>query len=585
MFWCATLDLLAQVPPTDMYANPIKLAAIVLVFVLWAYFAQWADKDTVAVNTYRELWNLVQVGLGTTGLAVAILVPNFLIGFPIMAVLLLGGMVAYVLHRNGLVKPEDTICTAAHLRRMREQGVFGKKKQVKEIKERVRLTAANRKVVLIPAEEEEREQYRLTQDLLFDMLWRRAAVVDLVPLGQTTRITYQIDGLSTEREGLVRLEGEAIIHFLKTIGGLSLEERRKPQRGKIMASVGENRYQVLVETAGSTAGEKLRLKVVGLEAKGKIPDLGFTPKQLETVRAVMDRPRGLVLLTAPAGLGLTTTVYSFVRSHDAFLQNIQMLEYEKELDMENVTQKVYVPADDKTFTTDLQRMVRSDPDILVFPEIREKESAALIAQAAGEKIRMYVALKAEDVFDALRKWLGLVGDRAAAAKSLWMIANQRLVRKLCTECKQPYKPEAAMLKKLNMPADAVLYRQPEAQFDKHGNPVVCQACQGTGYVGRAGVFDLLLFDDELREVLRTASSLSDVQSFALKRGGLGLQTQAIQKVLDGTTSIQEVVRVIRGQTKSTGEPASGKAPAAGATGKPAPQPRPQPKPQAGKKPA
>lgn len=567
MLLCASVDLLAQLMP-EWYADPFKLAGIVAAFVLWALFAQWVDKDAIAVNTYRDLWNLVVMGTGTAAVVLAFLVPTFVIGFPLMAVIDLAVMISYVIHRNRLVPAEQTVATLAHFARMKQQGIFGKKKkQVKEVKERVRLTGADRKVVQIPEQDEERERYALTQDLVFDALWRRAAIVEIVPAGQASKITCQIDGVVSEREALVRPEGDAVVLFLKQIAGLNIEERRKPQRGRIVAAIGENKFPVVIETAGSTAGEKLRLRVIGPEGKAKAADLGFNPKQLEVLRTIMDRPRGLVLLSGPPGSGLTTTFYSFMRSHDAFMQNIQSLEYDKEIEVDNITQKVYTPADDKTFTSELQKLIRSDPDLVFFPELREREAAVIISQAAADKVRIYVALPAEDVFEALKKWTALVGDRSLVAKSLWLVANQRLVRKLCTECRQPYKPEPAMLRKLNMPADAVLHRPPEAQYDKHGNPIVCQACQGTGHVGRTAVFDLLVVDDELRPVIRSAASISEVQTFAVKRGGLGLQGQGIQKVLDGVTSIQEIVRVLR---SGSGRPSGG------APGQPAPRPKPQP---------
>ena len=134
-------------------------------------------------------------------------------------------------------------------------------------------------------------------------------------------------------------------------------------------------------------------------------------------------------------------------------------------------------------------------------------------------------------------------------KCLHAVTNQRLVRKLCTECKQAYKPDAAMLKKMNMPADKIFYRPPEPQYDKHGNPIICQNCQGTGYLGRVGVFEVLVVDDGLRQVLKSARSLADVESYVVKSGMVGLQASALQKVFDGVTSIQEVMRTTRGGEK------------------------------------
>jgi len=571
----ACLDLLAQLPTSYVYISPVKAAALAVVFALWAVFAQWVDKDTVAVNTFRVLWNLIAVGTGMLAAVLALFIPMFAIGFPLMVVINLAVFVAYVVHRNKLVRADDRVFTAGHLRRLQAEGFSGRKRKQREVKELVRLTGADRRVVLIPEDEAEREQYRLTQELLFDALWRRAAVIEVVPAGQAVKISYIVDGLPIDREGLLRPEADAMLQFVKRIAGLNLDEHRKPQKGQIMVAVGGHKQNVVVQTDGSTAGEKLTVQIVHGEAAFKIPDLGFNPKQLEQVQAAKEITHGLVLLSAPPGCGLTTTIYSFTRTHDRFLQNVQSMEFEKEMDLDNVTQRVFSTAEGKTFAEDLQKLIRTDPDIIVLPELREREAAAVASKAAAEKQRIYVGLVANDVFDALRKWIAQVGDKTLVAKSLLAISNQRLVRILCRECKQAYKPDPQMLRKLNLPADKTLFRPPEPQYDKHGNPIICQACQGTGYVGRTGVFDWLAVDDGMREVIRRSTSMADIQNYALKRGGLGLQAQALQKVLDGITSIQEVARAVRGPETP---------PKAGPAATPAPRPRPQPKPQSGAQP-
>ena len=537
--------LLGQLPDSYLFVNPVKLGAIVLVFALWMVFAQWVDKDTTAVNTFRVLWNLIVVGTGAAAVLLGLFVPLFAVGFPALLVLNLVVMVVYIVHRNKLVREEDRVFTLGHFRRLRAEGFSGKKKK-KEVTERVRLTGADRKVVPIPEEDAEREQYRLVQDLVFDALWRRAMIVEILPGKEAAKITYTVDGVVIERDALARADGDAILLFLKRIAGLSLDEHRKPQRGQILTAIGENKHKVLVRTDGSTAGEKLGLRIFYNEADLKVPDLGLNPKQLEAAMALREVSPGLILLSAPAKCGLTTAVYSFTRTHDRFLQNMQMIEFEKEMDIDNVTQKTFSTAEGKTFGEQLLKIVRTDPDIIVLPELRDRESAAIACQAAGQKQKVYVGVVATDVFDALRKWITLVGDKTLVAKSLLAVGNQRLVRVLCTQCKQAYKPDAAMMRKLNLPADKVLYRPPEPQVDKRGHPIICLHCQGTGYVGRTGVFEWLAVDDGLREVLRRSTSMSDIHSYLHKKGGLGLQTQALQKVLDGVTSIQEVARAVRG---------------------------------------
>ncbi len=551
--------ILAQLPETTIYVHPFKLVCVALLVAVWALFAQWVDKDAVAVNTYRDIWNLVTIGCGIVALLCLFLLPVFWAGLGAFAVIQIALSAIYVTHRNGLVDEDSKVCTPAHIKRLITEGFSGKKKQdKKDVRERVRLVAADRKRVAVPEEEVEREQFRLTQELLFDVLWRRASVVDVVPAGQASKISYLIDGIAAEREPVPRPEGDSILMYLKRLAGLSVEERRKPQSGKLGAQVGDHKFDLVIHTSGSTAGERLQIRVIGSEKNLKVDGIGFTDKQLEQVRAFMSSDRGMMVVSAPPGHGLTTTLYSFARSHDAFLQNIQTMEYNRELEIENITHRVHDPAGQKSFTEDLQRLVRSDPDVIVLPEIRDKAAAAVAVQAANHKQRVYVGIPAADVWDAFRRWLALADDAAKVAASLKMVTHQRLVRKLCVACKTPYKPEAAQLRKLNLPADKVLYRPPEPQYDKHGNPILCQACQGSGYVGRTGVFHTVVVDEGLAKVIAGGGSISDIQAYCVKQGGAGLQQQALQKVFDGITSIEEVVRVTRSAAPG---PGGGKAPA------------------------
>src|SRR5262249_44950901 len=180
----------------------------------------------------------------------------------------------------------------------------------------------------------------------------------------------------------------------------------------------------------------------------KVPDVGFTEPQLAAFRELMHAEKGLVVATAPPGGGLTTTIYSIARSHDAFLQNIQLLEYERELDIDNITQKTYTPSEELQFKDDLLKVFRTDPNVVVVPEIRDRDSAKVASEGAAKKQICYVGVAALDVLDGLKKWITLVGDQGLVAKSLSGMTHQRLVRKLCPVCKTPYKPDAAMLQKI-----------------------------------------------------------------------------------------------------------------------------------------
>lgn len=546
-------ELLAQVNEPHWFASIGKLVALVLLFGLWCRFAQWIDKDAMVVNTWRVPWNLAVVGAGLVTLIVWLFVPLYVVGVSVF-VLLNGGLItAYIIHRNGLVTEETKVFTPAHVSRLMAQGFSGKKK-AREIKQRVVIRGAEGKNIPVPEDPVEREQFASLENLVFDTMWRRASLVEIVPAGQASKVTYEIDGITSDREPMQRAEADALLLYCKKVAGLNVEEKRKPQSGRIAATLGETTADIVVTTGGSTAGEKLTLNVLGPEMNFKVEDLGFTEEQVGAVRNVMSAEKGLSLISGPPDTGVSVTTYSIARSHDAFLNNIQTLEVNKEFTLFNITQRQFAPSDEKTFATEIQKIVRTDPDIVFLPQPPDPAGATILCRAAGHKQKVYVALPGEDVVDALKRWLEMANDARLVAASLNMITSQRLVRKLCSACKQAYKPDAAMLRKANLPPDKVFYRPPEPEYDKHGNPIVCQNCQGTGYSGRTAVFDVLVADDALRDVIRqSGGSIADVRAYLTKRGAAGLQQQALAKVLDGTTSIQEVIRVTR---KPTAKPAA-----------------------------
>lgn len=540
-------ELLAQqVPINPIFISPLKLALMAGCFLIWVLYAQWLDSDTLRVNTFRIIWNLAGLGVGAASTLLLILVPNFWIGLGAFFVLFMALVISYTLHRNSLVRDEDKILTSTHIKEVLSGGFGGKSKEPKAINVRVKLRDYDGGRVSVPDEAEEREQFRLTQELLFELLWLRGEAAKIIPAGETSEVTYQVDGLPRSREPLPREEADSILLYLKTLAGLNLEEHRKPQRNKIQAQIGDDKKEIEVLTDGSTAGENLTLRVYGDERFFKVEHLGFTEEQLEKVVGLRDEHNGFVLITGPAGSGLTTSIYSFTRSHDAFLNNIQTLEYRIELPIDNVTQTEYVASAERPFSSDLQKLFRSDPDILVLPEIRDQASAIITAEGANKNTLVYSTIPASSTFSGLKKWIELVGDHTKAAKPLRAITNQRLVRKLCPSCREAYKPDPNTLKKLNLPSDTVLYRQGKPELDKRGNPIPCQHCQGEGYIGRIGIFDVLAVDDDLRKVIAGGKSIEEIQAYAAKRGGLGLQKHAMAKVMEGKCSIQEITRVLRG---------------------------------------
>src|SRR5262245_15001151 len=227
------VDILAAVPRGAIYVDPLKLSAIFVAYLGWILFAQWVDKDAVRVNTYRQVWNMISLSVGALGLLLLMVMP-FVAGLPAFVVIAGAYMITYVVHRNGLVVPDDRVMTPAHLQRIMSEG-FGKKQKLLEVKERVKITGPDRKVVTPPEDQAGRQQYAFAQDILYDAMWRRACEISVMPAGQGSRIRLDIDGVPMERDPIARPDGDSFVSFLKRAAGLALDERRKPQKGKVQA--------------------------------------------------------------------------------------------------------------------------------------------------------------------------------------------------------------------------------------------------------------------------------------------------------------------------------------------------------------
>jgi type II secretory ATPase GspE/PulE/Tfp pilus assembly ATPase PilB-like protein len=350
-----------------------------------------------------------------------------------------------------------------------------------------------------------------------------------------------------------------LIHFLKEVGGLDAKEKRKPQKGKFRSRQNKENTDWEVTTAGSTAGEQVWLKRVSKESILRLPDLGLVPDQLAQMERVRQVEQGLFLLTGPRKNGVTTTMYALVRNHDAFLNNINTLEKEPTSALLNVTQTVYTLTDTgtTTYAKRLQTLVRMGPNIVGIGECEDAETAKVASAAAKDGKIVYVVLEADSVLQALGKWLKMVEDRKLVAETLLGISNQRLLRKLCETCKQGYAPNTELLKKFNLPAEKakVLYRPGKEVFDKRGKPSPCDTCQGTGFVGRTGVFEMIFLDDELRKAVKTVKQLPELGMQFRRAKMLYLQEQALRKTIAGTTAINEMLRVLAAGKKQ-GAPAS-----------------------------
>ncbi|MEN6576920.1 MAG: ATPase, T2SS/T4P/T4SS family [Phycisphaerales bacterium] len=536
------------------YVSIVKLVLFLACYFPWLLLLSWAHKDAKAVSTNVPLWVGLLLGAGALGILIWWLIPLFPVGLLAYAIAVGGAALAYVKHRNTRVLDFDKVLTIDHIK-----SVISKSDKLDAMQNFMFITANNNEVPPPEPRTPTFFGYRTAYDLLTDAMWRRTSTISFSPKGETYEVVYNIDGAAMKQPPLQREQMEYLIHFIKEVSGLDAKEKRKPQKGKFRTRQVKVNSDWEVQTAGSTAGEQVRLKHVTKENALRLSDLGLTQDQLEQLELFKQKKQGLFLVTGPKKCGVTTTMYSLIRNHDAFLNNINTLEKQPTGQLLNVTQAVFSLTDTgtSTYAKKLQSIVRMGADIIGVGECEDAETAKIASAAAKDGKIVYIVMESNSVLQALGKWLKMVEDRRLVAETLVGISNQRLLRKLCDTCKQGYAPNKELLKKFNLPSEKakVLFRPGKEVFDKRGKSSTCPDCQGTGFIGRTGVFEMIVLDDELRKAVKTVKQLPELGVQFRRAKMLYMQEQGLRKVIAGTTAINEMLRVLA-PPKSEGAPAA-----------------------------
>ena len=561
---------LAELPAAGGYISVIRVVLVFIAMLPWLLFCQWLDKDVTRMRKMnREMWNGIVLGGGVVGLILWIFLPwqsagLFAAGFGLWFVFTVGSGGSYVFMRNSLVDSANRVFTPRHLKAwFAGLGKRSGKDQGPSLAiERVKITGADKKKVSIPTDPNQSAAYEGAQNLLFDALWRRATDVELLLTGEAVRLAYRVDGVVIPRNDLLSRETAGqTVDLLKKSAGLVVEEKRKPQKGTIAGSIpggSAGEAKIEVNTSGTTQQERLALRITGDETRLRISDLGLTKLQREMFDGLVKTPGGLVLVSGPRGSGLTTTLYAALRCHDAFMQNLLTLEQTPLMDLENITQYTYdATKHEGSFARQLQTVLRREPDVVMVSDCMDRETAHLAVTAARGGRRIYLGVQAKDSFDALKRVLSLAGATEAVADALLGVTSQRLLRKLCVACRIAYKPDPQVLKKANLPIERIehFYRtpRPEECVDEKGNPKICPNCQGSGYYGRTGIFEVMAMSDTLREQIRAGQPVNGLRASARKAGMLYMQEIGVQKVIEGTTSMAEMLRVVRDEEAKPGQ--------------------------------
>ena len=549
------LDLLSASIGYGGYISIIKLIAYLAMFFAWLPLINWVHQDAKAVETNEVVWTGIVLGAGAAGAIIWLLIPVFIVGMLFYMIAVGATSLAYVKHRNSRVLDFDRVLTVEHIKSL----LVSKEKKLDALKSFSFVTANNNEVPVPEPRTPDFFGYKTAYEILNDATWRRASSIMFSPTAQDYKVAYYVDGASLKQPSIARDQIKYFIRFIKSLADLDTKEKRKPQKGifKIRRDKEDTRWEVT--TAGSTVGEQLRLKQITQENISRITDIGLMPEQYEQLNQLRGVKQGLFIISGPQKSGVTSSLYALLRNHDAFVNSINTLERQPSSQLANITQNIFTLSDTgtTTFAKKLQAIVRMGPDIVGVADCEDAETAQVVCAAVKDGKLVYVTLKADSVIQALGKWLKFVGDKKLAAETLLGISNQRLLRKLCDPCKQAYAPDKELFKKFNITAEKtkVLYRAGKVQYDKHGKPSTCENCQGTGYFGRTGVFEIIAMNDELRKIIRKSKSLPEIGSQFRRAKMLYLQEQSLRKVIAGTVAINEMIRVLSAskakKTKST----------------------------------
>jgi len=379
---------------------------------------------------------------------------------------------------------------------------------------------------------------RLVNVLITRALDMRASDIHFEPTEKAFKVRCRIDGVLYELDSPPRNMQPAIISRLKLMANMDIAERRLPQDGRIKLRFGHRDVDIRVSTAPTIYGESVVLRLLSQEAvEYDLERLGMAKEHLEAVSELIERPFGMILVTGPTGSGKTTTLYAVLRRLNKSTKKIITVEDPVEYQIDGINQIQVKPQINLTFANALRSLVRQDPDVLLIGEIRDHETADIAIESALTGHLVFSTLHTNDAPGAITRLRDLGIESFLIADSLLAVMAQRLVRVLCPSCKQPYRASKEDIQALrkwtdNLPEDLTLWRH-----------VGCRECGFTGFRGREGIFELFPIKDEIRSAIVAGQEATQLAKLARKYGYHPLIFHGCQKVLEGITTISEVLRV------------------------------------------
>ena len=357
--------------------------------------------------------------------------------------------------------------------------------------------------------------------------------------GEEVTVRCRVDGVMQNTATLWAADGRASISSLKVLADMDISERRRPQDGTFAVLYQGRKFDVRAASGPTNFGEKMALRMLdsdGEIVKQGLEGIGMSQSVVKQMRQIIHQPHGMLIVCGPTGSGKTTTLYTALGEIDVFSRNIVTIEDPIEYRLDNISQTAVNVAADLTFAKILRSTLRQDPDVILVGEVRDKETAEIAMQAALTGHFVFTTLHANDSATTVTRLLDIGIDSTLIQSAVSAVLAQRLVRVLCKRCKEAFTPPPEFLQKLGVPAGQQLTLYKETG---------CPKCMETGYKGRTGIHELLVFNTDIRDLLVGRPSIQDIRTAGRKAGMKTLKQAGLQKAVAGITSLNEVMRVAK----------------------------------------
>ena len=574
--WPAYPGTFARGP--GFYLAFYKLFLLLCVFWLWVKSADWVSRDSAelgeAIGMPYQVWNPVVVfSFLLVFMTLGLGVPLFAAGFALVCLAYLGPFVTYVVLRNGKVTQDKKVFTPAHIKNwLANLGKRGPRKEM-DVKHAWQMGPPMELSAVGPLQMDNQSAtidarqspgFVPVKFLFADALAQRADKVMLDYTADAVAVRYEIDGIwhpatpkVHEKDPLNRELGDMMLAVIKRICHLNMADRRSRQEGKLKLEFSGNKYDALLLSQGTQAGERaiVTFRLITKHVP-TLEDLGMRDKLREQVQELIGPgAKGMVIFSALPGDGLTATWIAALRGTDRLLRDFMSVEAtnKREPEVENVDVTPYDPALKETPEQKLPACILRQPEVMCLPEVSTGEALGVVSDwILNEDKLCLVSVRAKEAPEALLRVLALKpGDKFQQVVKA--VINQRLVRKLCEVCREAIQPDPALLQRLGIPPGRVQVlfqeKQPlppgqEAQR-KRGEPLICPHCNGLGYRGRTAIYEVLVLDDKMRMALAGQPKLDTLKQLARAAGNRSLQEEGILLVALGTTSLTELQRVLK----------------------------------------